>query len=240
VGTPVGLLAKLMAAVRPQFRAEDLLFDPRDPVFGGPPCAVHGCARPQREHGMCFSHRQRWRVSGKPDLAVFVATTTPGWQGHLALESCAIPGCRYGLERFGLCSRHARQWDRAGRPSLPEWRTSPSPLPAPARTPLPAGSVTATCGPRGYPRSAGATTTDGRRSVDPRWRGSSPPTPPRGTVVSTSTCGVCPPNCGWRSPTCCSAAVKSRQPSWFPHGCSRSCMPWQARGCPRCWSRPWT
>jgi integrase len=135
VGRPVGLLAKLMAAVRPQFRAEDLIFDPRDPVFGGPACAVPECARPAREKGMCFGHRQRWLKSGKPDLAVFVATTTPGWQGHLALESCVITGCRYGLQRSGLCSRHARQWDRAGRPGLHGWLTSPAPLPAPTRTP---------------------------------------------------------------------------------------------------------
>jgi hypothetical protein len=33
---PAGLLEKLVAAVRPEFRAEDLVFDPRDPVFGGP------------------------------------------------------------------------------------------------------------------------------------------------------------------------------------------------------------
>ena len=36
-GMPAGLLEKLMAAVRPEFRADDLVFDPRDPVFGGPP-----------------------------------------------------------------------------------------------------------------------------------------------------------------------------------------------------------
>jgi len=30
-----GLLAKLMAAVRPEFRVEEFAFDPVDPVFGG-------------------------------------------------------------------------------------------------------------------------------------------------------------------------------------------------------------
>jgi hypothetical protein len=134
-GRPVGLLAKLMAAVRPQFRAEDLVFDPRDPVFGGPACAVPGCARPEREHGMCLGHRQRWLEFGKPDLAVFVATTTPDWRGQHALGSCVIAGCRYGLQSYGMCPRHAEQWDRAGRPGLPEWLTSPAPLPAPIRTP---------------------------------------------------------------------------------------------------------
>ncbi len=42
---PACLLEKLMAAVRPEFRAGVLTFDPRDPVFGGPPCAVPGCSR---------------------------------------------------------------------------------------------------------------------------------------------------------------------------------------------------
>ena len=135
LGRPAGLLATLMAAVRPQFRAEDLVFDPRDPVFGGPPCAVPGCVRPERKRGMCVGHRQRWLASGKPDLAVFVATTTAHWHGHRALGSCVIVGCRYGLQGNGLCFRHARQWDYAGRPELPGWLASPAPLPAPDTPP---------------------------------------------------------------------------------------------------------
>src|SRR5258706_10500075 len=31
----LGLLGRLMAAVRPEFRADELVFDPADPVFGG-------------------------------------------------------------------------------------------------------------------------------------------------------------------------------------------------------------
>ena len=45
---PAGLPEKLMVAIRPEFRADVLVFDPRDPVFGGPPCAVSGCDRPAR------------------------------------------------------------------------------------------------------------------------------------------------------------------------------------------------
>jgi hypothetical protein len=94
VSRPAGLLAKLVAAVRPEFRAEDLVFDPRDPVFGGSACTVPGCVRPERKRGLCLSHRQRWLKGGKPDLAQFVATTTPHWHGHSRLGSCAITGCR--------------------------------------------------------------------------------------------------------------------------------------------------
>ncbi|MGH3417490.1 MAG: hypothetical protein ACRDSS_13555, partial [Actinocrinis sp.] len=54
---PPRLLEKLMAAVRPEFRAGILTFDPRDPVFGGPPCAVPDCERPARQRSMCWGHR---------------------------------------------------------------------------------------------------------------------------------------------------------------------------------------
>ncbi|HEX2810531.1 MAG TPA: hypothetical protein VHN80_30580, partial [Kineosporiaceae bacterium] len=134
-GWPVGLLAKLMAAVRPQFRAEDLVFDPRDPVFGGPACAVAGCDRPERKNNMCVGHRQRWLAWGKPDLAVFVTTTTPYWYGHRALEACVIVGCQYGLQGNGMCSRHMDQWVYSGRPDLSRWQVSGTQ--APPGSPLP-------------------------------------------------------------------------------------------------------
>jgi len=132
---PAGLLEKLMAAVRPEFRADDLVFDPRDPVFGGPACAVGGCARPHRKRGLCSSHWQRWRASGRPDLAGFTAAAAAGWHGHLPLGSCVIAGCNYGRMARGMCHRHARQWYYAGRPDLAAWQDSPAPLPPPASPP---------------------------------------------------------------------------------------------------------
>jgi hypothetical protein len=50
---PAGLLEKLMAAVRPEFRAGILVFDPADPVFGGDACRVPQCGRTARAVGMC-------------------------------------------------------------------------------------------------------------------------------------------------------------------------------------------
>jgi hypothetical protein len=47
-----------MGAVRPEFRAEVLTFGPRDPVFGGPPCAVPCCERLARSRNLCWDHRQ--------------------------------------------------------------------------------------------------------------------------------------------------------------------------------------
>jgi len=132
---PAGLLEKLMAAVRPEFRAEDLVFDPRDPVFGGPPCAVSGCDRPHRKQGLCISHWQRWRSAGRPALAEFTAAAEPGWHGHLPLGSCVIAGCNYGPMARGMCQRHVRQWYYAGRPDLAAWQASAAPLPPPAEPP---------------------------------------------------------------------------------------------------------
>ena len=132
---PAGLLEKLMTAVRPEFRADDLVFDPRDPVFGGPACAVSGCDRTGRKRGLCLGHRQRWLASGEPGLAEFIAAATAGWHGHRPLASCVIAGCNYGLQARGMCRRHTRQWDYAGRPDLAAWQASPAPLPAPPSAP---------------------------------------------------------------------------------------------------------
>lgn len=50
---------KLMAVVRPEFRAHELVFDPADPVFGGGIWRVDGCGRTARGHGLCQAHRNR-------------------------------------------------------------------------------------------------------------------------------------------------------------------------------------
>ncbi len=132
---PAGLPEKLMVAIRPEFRADVLVFDPRDPVFGGPPCAVSGCDRPARSQRMCWSHQQRWYDAGKPDLAVFAATTSPDWTGHKPVASCQVAGCRFGRHGQGMCVRHAGQWKRAGRPDLAAWLISAAPLPPPSPQP---------------------------------------------------------------------------------------------------------
>jgi hypothetical protein len=69
-------LEKLVTTVRPEFRADVLVFDPRDPVFGGACCSVSGCVCTAGTHGLCSAHHQRWwRQEGKPDLERFIATT---------------------------------------------------------------------------------------------------------------------------------------------------------------------
>lgn len=73
-----GLLEKLLAAVRPEFRQDVLAFGPDDPVFGGPPCKVDGCGRSGRIGGLFFGHDRKWRLQGKPDRGEFIAATAPG------------------------------------------------------------------------------------------------------------------------------------------------------------------
>ena len=117
-----GLLGKLMAAVRPQFRADELVFDQEGPVFGGKLCLVTGCGRAARGQGLCHGHQQRWAAAGRPDVAGFAAATDPRWRKNAPLSSCGAPGCRYGVtRRKGLCGRHAGAWERAGMPDLQSW-----------------------------------------------------------------------------------------------------------------------
>ena len=129
-GRRAGLLEKLIAAVRPQFRTDVLVFDPRDPVFGGPACAA-GCQRPARRRGLCPGHYERWRVAGKPDLAEFAAATPPDMIACRQLPACEIAGCLYGQTARGICERHRRQWQRACCPELVSWRASAPPPPSP-------------------------------------------------------------------------------------------------------------
>jgi hypothetical protein len=107
-GRRSGLLASLMDAVRPEFRADELTFDPRDPVFGGKPCLVPGCERTAVGHGLCHGHRQRWAAAGRSGVREFARSTASPWRKAAPLASCRAPGCRYGIgRRKGLCIRHA-------------------------------------------------------------------------------------------------------------------------------------
>jgi integrase len=74
---PPGLLEKLAAAVRPEFRGDNLAFDRRDAVFGGKPCLVRGCERTAVGHGLCQGHRQRWAKAGRPGVREFAESTAP-------------------------------------------------------------------------------------------------------------------------------------------------------------------
>jgi hypothetical protein len=113
-----GLLAKLIAAVRPEFRGEVLMFGQGDPVFGGQVCRVTSCARMVQSRSLCRGHVQRWNALGRPDLEEFAATTSAVWKGQ-QYSPCAVQGCRYGRRHQVLCSRHFGAWKKwAGKESL--------------------------------------------------------------------------------------------------------------------------
>jgi len=117
---PGGLLEKLMAMVRPEFRADVLAFDADDPVFGSPACMVVGCGRPASSRGLCLGHEGRWRGGGRPPLEEFAATTAAEFT-RSSLLHCRVPGCGYGVAAMNLCNRHARHWIKAGRPGIDGW-----------------------------------------------------------------------------------------------------------------------
>ena len=118
-GSP-GLLEKLAAAVRPEFRADVLVFDPADPVFGGDPCVVDGCARTARARGMCGGHHQRWVAAGRPDPGQFPVTITAPWLGcgPLASGRCRVAGCGFGL--LGPCLLQIVEQEFCPLVALPE------------------------------------------------------------------------------------------------------------------------
>ena len=126
---PARLLEKLMAAVRPEFRASIYLPGPGDPVLGAGPCTVPGCDLPGKEHGLCSAHMLRWYRRGRPGMGEFLADPGPALRGHRTPRACLIDGCQYGTCSRGLCARHRRQWDQSGQPGLAAWApavTSPA------------------------------------------------------------------------------------------------------------------
>lgn len=116
-----GLLEKLIALVRNEFRIEVYLVDPDDPVLGRRQCAVADCDRPVSESGLCSGHGHRWRDRDRPALAVFLADPGPVLNGRRDLSVCTVIGCRYGCSGVGLCTRHRTAWSRVGQPDPGIW-----------------------------------------------------------------------------------------------------------------------
>jgi integrase len=130
--SPEGLLAKLMAAVRVDFRAEVLEFAPDDAVFGTSTCLIGGCERMAHGQGMCSGHHLRWVNEGRPDPETFVATTDRRWRRQRPNMCCRVEGCRYGAARKHMCALHAQRWERCGRPDLAGWLADPPAVKQPA------------------------------------------------------------------------------------------------------------
>jgi hypothetical protein len=126
-GPWAGLLEKLLAAVRREFRADILVPDPDDPVLGRRECPAAGCDRPIAQNGLCTTHGKRWNDRGRPDLAVFLADPGPPLNGRRPLAGCSVAGCRYGTSGHGLCMRHRSAWENDGCPDPAGWATAARP-----------------------------------------------------------------------------------------------------------------
>ena len=134
-GSQSGLLHKLLAAVRPEFRADVLVADATNPMIGPGPCAVAGCDRGINGNGLCSGHRQRWVKAGRPDLAEFIATTDPRWRRQQPNLVCRIEGCGYGAARQGMCGTHAQRWMRSRGTDLATWLASEPSITQPSVSP---------------------------------------------------------------------------------------------------------
>lgn len=123
-----GLLGRLMAAVRPEFRVDVYFPDPGDRVLGRPVCRVPGCDRSGWEYGLCGGHGTRWRSQGRPDLQGFLAAPGPPLHGRNELTVCTVRGCRFGNNSRGLCLRHRERWERSGEPDPAAWAARVMPV----------------------------------------------------------------------------------------------------------------
>lgn len=123
-----GLLGKLMATVRPEFRVDILVPERGALVFDSVPCKVPGCVRQPRTRGLCQGHYYKWRDAGRPDIDVFAASASPEGLGRKDLTVCVVEGCRHGGTRRGLCVRHHGFWERAGKPDRAAWLAGLAPV----------------------------------------------------------------------------------------------------------------
>ena len=141
--TAGSVLAKLMAVVRTEFRAEVYVPAPNDPVFVSDQCIVADCDRTAEAlaQRLCVAHSQRFRKRGYSSMEEFLADPGPPTRGRKALAACVMTGCRHGRwDRNGLCRKHNGYWKRSGRPGLAVWEApdfaSSGPAPAECRLPF--------------------------------------------------------------------------------------------------------
>lgn len=123
-----GLLAQLMAAVRPQFRVEMFIPAPGELIFNQGTCRVPGCPRQPRTRQLCRGHYFRWQQHGHSNVDAFVASPGVALTGRTELKPCAAPGCRFGAARKGLCVRHHGFWERAATPDKDTWLAGLDPV----------------------------------------------------------------------------------------------------------------
>ena len=123
-----------MAAVRPEFRADVLVFDPRDPVFGGPPCAG-GRVRVARTAAGTVPGAPAAVAGGREARPGRVPSGQPSLDGHGRCR-WPVPGRRLRFRACsaqGLCARHVQPVEegRAARPGRVAGRAPGRRMPEP-------------------------------------------------------------------------------------------------------------
>ncbi|MFM9276349.1 site-specific integrase, partial [Pseudarthrobacter sp. NKDBFgelt] len=124
-----GLLAKLMATVRPEFRPEIVIPAPGSLVFNTEPCRIDECERQRTVKGFCKSHYKRWLDQGRPEWESFLASPGPLPVGDGPLAACTVTWCRFGSARRGLCVSHHGFFSRSSETDVIKWLATLSPEP---------------------------------------------------------------------------------------------------------------
>ena len=173
--------------VRTEFRAEVLVFDAEDPVFGGGACRVTGCERAARGHGCA-----RATISAGSTRAVRTWTGSSPAPIPVAARRARTRSARSSGAATGCARRdvmlHAQRWDRAGRPDRTVWLTDPLAVKQPPRRTRSARSDTAICGRHAASAFCHSHHATWKATDVPRWTGS--PTPSRSSL-SRPTRSIC-------------------------------------------------
>ena len=113
-----GLLGKLMSTVRPEFRADEFVFDPDDPVFGGALCQVPSCPRTGRGG---WGYVQLIMTGGSPRAGPTwtpsLPPPTPGAGRRAAAAGSPAGGCASAM--LSPASVRAGRRCRSGWPQCP-------------------------------------------------------------------------------------------------------------------------
>jgi integrase len=119
--------AKLLGALREEFRDEVVYCSELRGVLAVPDCNVPGCIASELSSGLCMGHWHRWRKEGKPlgaEKCAWIARQPSLLKGRNTPEKCLVPNCRQGRESM-FCTTHRTMWrSLVDRPPAEVWASS--------------------------------------------------------------------------------------------------------------------
>lgn len=129
-------LAKLMAAVRSEYRSDVLTPPEGHPLVDLGSCRIQGCPGvAAAARGLCVAHADRWYRARRRGVVfdAWLLTCPP----RCTPQACLVPDCRRGQHRSRLCHTHHGQWTgTSGSISAEQWARSVT---------LPVDETPATC-----------------------------------------------------------------------------------------------